>query len=158
MTAKVCFKCLLEKPLTEFYKHSAMSDKHLNKCKECTKADVAKHRQENLEKIRAYDKLRGSMPHRVAARKEYIKTPEGKAAHARALRAQKLKSPDRDKARIAVGNAVRDGKIEKWPCLICGDTAEAHHPDYSRPLDVVWLCNKHHREAHALLKQMKDAA
>ena len=27
-----------------------------------------------------------------------------------------------------------------------------HHPDYSRPLDVVWLCDKHHKETHAIVK------
>jgi hypothetical protein len=46
---------------------------------------------------------------------------------------------------------MRDGKVVKMPCLVCGDqNSEGHHPDYSRPLDVVWLCNKHHVETHKL--------
>lgn len=38
---KRCFKCGLEKELTQFYKHKEMSDCHLNKCKECTKKDTS---------------------------------------------------------------------------------------------------------------------
>lgn len=40
------------------------------------------------------------------------------------------------------------GKIKRKPCIICGMKAEAHHPDYSKPLEVVWLCSFHHKEWH----------
>lgn len=152
---KKCFKCLRILPLDAFYKHAAMSDGHLNKCKECTKKDATEHRLKNLSRIRQYDKLRGAMPHRVAAKKEYMQTAAGKRAHARALKKQRELHPDRYKAKNIVNNALRDGKLKPFPCFECGQKAEAHHPDYSRPLSVVWLCSKHHKEAH---KIVKDAA
>lgn len=159
--SKRCFKCLQVLSLEAFYKHSAMSDKRLNKCIECTKKDVREHRQANLEKVRAYDKLRGSMPHRVAARKEYAQTPEGRLAHKRALDKQREIRPKQASARYAVSNALRDGKLAKLPCLVCGaEKVEGHHADYDRPLDVVWLCNKHHRAAHSIVAndERKEAA
>lgn len=60
--------------------------------------------------------------------------------------------PHRRSAQSALGAALKAGRIMKQPCLICGSKAEAHHPDYSTPLDVVWLCSQHHKQAHALAK------
>lgn len=52
-------------------------------------------------------------------------------------------------ARNAVNNAVNAGKLERGSCETCGaPKAEAHHEDYSRPMDIVWLCRKHHNERH----------
>lgn len=143
-----CKHCAQEKPIEGFY----LSNK--SKCKECIKAAVNAHRQENLERVRAYDRLRGSMPHRVAARAEYAKTPAYVKSHAAATSRWAAKHPERRKANILVGNAVRDGRLMPWPCCAvpeCGDKPQGHHPDYDRPLDVVWLCPTHHEEAHALV-------
>jgi hypothetical protein len=137
-----------------------MGDGHLNKCIACTKADVTAHRVANIERVRAYDRSRSSMPHRMAARKDYQQTPEGRAAHQRALKASALKYPERAKARIKFRNAVRDGKVAVWPiCAVpdCQGHPEGHHPDYSAPLAVVWLCNAHHREAHKASEELEAA-
>ena len=43
------------------------------------------------------------------------------------------------------------GILERGNCLYCGAEAEAHHPDYNKPLWLVWLCADHHRIHHARL-------
>jgi hypothetical protein len=52
-------------------------------------------------------------------------------------------------ARAWVARMVRRGALDRQPCRVCGASpAEAHHPDYSRPLTIVWLCAQHHRDEH----------
>lgn len=128
-----CKHCSTPKDGDAFYKSNPA------KCKDCIKSAVRKHRLENIEKFRAYDRMRASMPHRIANA-------------ARAFEKWKFEHPERRAANVAVGNAVRDGRLEKWPCQVCGFKAVAHHPDYSRPLEVVWLCQAHHKQAHALIE------
>lgn len=135
---KECFKCKVEKPLSEFYVHKGTSDGHLGKCKECTKRDARKNRISNLENVRKYDRERSNKEHRKELRKR-IATDYRK------------NNPDRAKAVSKLNKAVANGTIVPWPCCAipeCQDKPEAHHPDYSRPLDVVWLCRHHHRRAH----------
>lgn len=46
-------------------------------------------------------------------------------------------------------HAINQGKIVPQPCIVCGKApAEAHHCDYNKPLDVIWLCVEHHHEWH----------
>jgi hypothetical protein len=148
---KTCKTCSKEKPLSSFYVHKKMSDGHLNICKDCTKTRVSKHRALNIEYVKEYERKRATLPKRVEARSNYAKTEAGKKAKAKALKKYREKHTDRYFAHRALANAMKDGKVTKLPCFICGDkNVEGHHPDYSRPLDVVWLCNKHHRECHKI--------
>lgn len=65
-------------------------------------------------------------------------------------RLYRAKYPERYKARNTLNNAIRDGKITRQPCAICGSVpAQAHHEDYTQPLTVEWLCRTHHREKDA---------
>jgi len=144
MISKTCFKCQCEKPLSEFYAHRNMADGHLNKCKDCTRTDAAAHRHGGgREKVLAYDRQRA-------------KSPERKAKASATVAEWRLNFPDRRSAQVALGNAVRNAQIKPWPtCALpnCDKKPEAHHADYSRPLDVVWLCAAHHKQAHALHKR-----
>jgi len=151
---KTCRECQIEKPMTEYYKHKEMADGHLNKCKSCVRFRVAIYTEKNAEYYRQYDKERANLPHRVAARKAYAKTEAGKLAIKKAHQSYVENYPLRRAAHIITGNAIRNGILKKQPCLICGENSEAHHPDYSRPLDVIWLCTKHHKETHKLTKEL----
>ena len=130
---KQCFKCKVEKELSEFYKHKQMGDGHLNKCKECTKIDVDEHRSKNIEKIRAYDRERGH-------RQGYEYTKEYRERYPNKCRAHRL-----------VSNAIKSKRLYKLPCEVCRTTEKihAHHDDYAKPLNVRWLCSAHHSQWHA---------
>lgn len=146
---KKCTKCGETKGREEFYRHARMADGLLSKCKTCTKRDVRENRARNIEYYREYDRARANLPHRVEARAAYAQTPEGRAANNRANRAYLERNPVKRAAHIATGNAIRDGRLIREPCEVCGEVdAQAHHDDYSKPLDVRWLCTTHHAEWH----------
>lgn len=147
--SKRCFVCGVTKVLESFYRHPQMSDGHLNKCKLCTRRDVRENRTAKFEHYSAYERSRAARPDRVEARRRYARTAAGKAAHTRACKWQRVVNADKYKARTAVGNALRAGKLKRLPCQVCGTApSQAHHRDYSKPLEVLWLCRSHHAEAH----------
>ena len=149
---KVCLCCGLTKPISDYYKHPQMSDGHLGKCKQCQKENTKAARERRPEYYRDYDKKRANLPHRVQARAEYSQTNRGKERHAIADQRWAQKHPNRRAASQILNNALRDGKVQRHFCFVCGKKAHAHHPDYDRPLDVMWLCPKHHKETHLLIK------
>jgi hypothetical protein len=148
---KVCKECKIKKPLTDYYVHKETSDGYLNKCKECVKQRVHKHRINNTITINEYDKKRNILPHRVEARKNYTKTESGKIARKQALLNYKHNYPLKYAAHVITTNAIRDGNlIKKTSCSKCNSTCkiEGHHNDYTKPLDVTWLCELCHKEWH----------
>jgi hypothetical protein len=132
---KVCSKCRASKPLTDFYLKDKAAGRFSGQCKKCDMEHVKAHRADHLEYYRNIDKNRAMLPHRVAARDKWAS-----------------QYPERFIARHIVKNAIKAKRLTKQPCLICGNKAQAHHPDYSAPLEVVWLCDPHHKQAHAMAK------
>ena len=120
-----------------------MSDGHLNKCKACKCAYQASRPKEKLLEI---DRRRNQKPARKRARVEHSRRARSRA-------------PDKYKARTALNNALRDGRINKPECCtVCSSTerVEAHHDDYSKPLDVKWFCRSCHFRHHAELKELQN--
>ncbi|WP_312531034.1 hypothetical protein [Paracoccus sp. (in: a-proteobacteria)] len=52
-------------------------------------------------------------------------------------------------AHLAVQRALVSGKLEKQGCEVCGhEVVDAHHDSYDEPLNVRWLCRRHHIKLH----------
>lgn len=136
METKLCRKCLHAKPLEEFYAHAEMRDGHLNKCKECTKADVREHRAANLGYYQNYDRQRYANDNGRRTGLHHKHNEHSRAWYRR--------NKEKKRANTIVARAIAAGKlIRPDHCTGCGfpsDKVEAHHADYSRPLDVEWLC------------------
>ncbi len=118
------------------------------RCKECIRASVRLNRAQKIDYYRAYDRQRASDPQRVSARKSYRKTDAFRISHAAATKKLDVTNAIRKHAAVTLNNALRAGRVAKQPCFICGCAAEAHHPDYSAPLAVSWLCDSHHKQLH----------
>lgn len=54
------------------------------------------------------------------------------------------------RAHHVVQNEIETGRLTRMPCEVCGETkaVHAHHDDYSKPLEIRWLCVAHHRQHH----------
>lgn len=129
---KKCFVCKKDKELDEFYRHPETKDGHLGKCKECTKGQSSRHYYDTHEARILYERKRRP---RTKIQVKYKTESE--------LKYQK-------KANTAVQAAIKKGVLLKQPCEVCGtcQNIQAHHDDYSKPLEVRWLCPKHHAEFH----------
>lgn len=92
------------------------------------------------------------------AQKRYKLSKKGKATQARYYSSEakresckrwRAKNFNKIIAHRIVNYAIKIGKISRMSCEICGkENAFAHHDDYSKPMDIRWLCNFHHSEHH----------
>jgi hypothetical protein len=125
---KVCTKCGTDKPFSEYGKHRLGKHGLRPRCKTCVAAENAIYRAGTVEHRAAYNaswKREHPENHRAYNASWIERHPEATFAH-RQLR-----------------NAVRRGELARpTSCESCGGTGRvhAHHDDYDKPLDVVWLC------------------
>ena len=115
-----------------------MADGHLNHCKECVKNRVINHRTRNIEGIRAYDRERGKTEKRLKLSVYFSKK-------------HRKEKPGYCAAHSTLERAIKKGIIKKPKlCPECGSNRkiEAHHHDYTKPLEVIWLCCACHRILH----------
>lgn len=137
-----------------FYAHPASAGGRMTKCKECVKAAVKAYRAANLAKVQEYDRQRASLPHR----RQGVKNRAHRYIDSKKKSIQKMRQlfPEKFVARNAVRNALRDGKIVRpAQCDDCHQDSplQGHHDDYSKPLDVAWLCTACHGKRHKVLNE-----
>lgn len=160
MTEKQCFKCQQVKPLDDFYKHPQMADGRLNKCKACAKSDASQHRSDNLEACRAYDRKR--FQHDLERRslqidqsREWARNNPEKMAEVKAQ--WQARNPEKRQCHISLASALTKGTLVKsascQSCGISGVRIHGHHHDYTKPLDVMWLCATCHAKQHRLERE-----
>lgn len=121
MYSKICFKCGIDKPITDYYVHKQMGDGHLNKCKQCTKDDVSK-RYETLADDESFiekERLRGRVKYAKYKYKNKIQHPE-----------------NRDTARFLRNNGINL------------KNKEIHHWNYNLKNDVFILSPRGHKLVH----------
>lgn len=91
-------------------------------------------------------------PTKDAARlREYRKTERYRELKRIESKRWRLINRDKRNVHAKVGRAIKAGKLVRpGSCSDCGikTTPVAHHHDYSKPLDVTWLCHNCHNEVH----------
>lgn len=151
--SKKCTQCRVEKHLEEFYRRKDARDGRQFRCKDCAKAYfsawAAKPEAKALAKgyNRKYNQSAKGKTRVVA----YRLRPEKKARLARQSKAYREKYPEKKEAHGLLNCAIRAGKLTRPnSCSSCDATCtpDGHHTDYSKPLDVIWLCRTCHTKAH----------
>lgn len=126
---KKCNKCKLIKSIIEFNKALKRKSGYQNYCRDC----FSSYGKTNRIKIRA-KKL------------EWIEN--NKEKYLEIHRNWAKKNPEKVRARQLVNTEIKKGNLSRLACEVCGNfLSQAHHYDYSKPLDVWWLCTTHHKLA-----------
>ena len=132
---KVCSKCKKEKPLSEFGFSNTKSGIRQSQCRSCFSEYNRKRYEARAEEFKK-------------ARREYEKEHPESVLDTRLRMCSK--NPNKFNANKAVNAAIYAGVIKNpGVCFGCGRKSEetrlsAHHFDYTRPLDVVWVCRRCH--------------
>ena len=151
-----CELCKKEKDPSCFYKNYA------HRCKECKRLYAKKYRETHLERIKEYDRNRPNAKERNEKYKIYkakmrVENPEkyDRIFHSPNKRFR-TKYKDKAHAENLLNNAIRDKKIIRPnECSVCHKICipHGHHFDYTKPLEVIWVCPACHSKIHKELRQ-----
>lgn len=145
---KKCQKCENTFPLENFHRHKGFKDGRRVICKTCSCAISRKYysnnRDQHLESCRKWQK--NNRDKVVAYQKEFRE--KQKIAGKKWV----INNPERYKAHKKLNYAVFKGEVVKSSsCQVCGCSnkkIEAHHYDYTKSLEVIWVCTGCHGWIH----------
>ena len=146
---KKCRRCLRYKPTGEIYVNHRMRDGLGSYCKPCSGRASKEWRTNNSERLKAYLKGR-----RASGRTEElarIRRKNNPGCETKRRAAYMARHPEKYAAEKAVLSALARGALVRpTNCSRCGCHCRphGHHVDYSKPLEVVWLCAVCHRVEH----------
>ena len=148
---KKCPTCGIVKTREEFYIRKSRKDGLRGQCKSCESIDKKKWREKNRERDRENGKrwYRNNIEKQRDKNKKYREENCDKVAER--MKKWILENPEKIKARNDALHAIERGEITKPKvCSKCGNGGliDGHHEDYSKPLDVVWLCKSCHISLH----------
>ncbi|MCK5610798.1 hypothetical protein KAR91_53490 [Candidatus Pacearchaeota archaeon] len=134
ISEKKCTSCKDIRDRSEFHANRRSSDGLKSLCKSCCRDYVVNNKDKIRPALRAYRQTGKCKQSRSVSKAKY-----------------RAKYPQKDKAHSAISRGILAGKIIRQPCQKCGsnENIQAHHEDYDKPLDVMWLCIKHHSDIHA---------
>lgn len=171
---KICTKCKVEKIYDEFGKVKKAFDGLNQQCKKCcnerartcirSPEAIANSRQTSLEwqkknrkmlnercKVYYLNNIDERREYLKGKQKEYLKTEHGKEKHKEQSREFRKNNPLKISAQQKCRRAIKQGVIIRPDkCSNCEVFCkpDAHHEDYNRPLEVIWICKKCHVHIH----------
>ena len=127
-----CSRCERIKALDDFRPHARRPNKRSSWCRECER------------------------DYGVAWARQNGRTERGKELANARKREEWRAGGIKHRARAYAHLAIYFGDLVQQPCEVCGSlTVQAHHHDYAKPLEVRWLCTRHHGEVHRIHKESK---
>lgn len=142
MSTHVCIRC------KGAFQANEMSSNGQNRnptyCKRCQNEGKRILYQANLERNRRYQRNWRLMD-RMVNPKKYVDIDKAKNQRERLLHPERVLA----RSKIQEMTRARSKVIIRLPCEVCGSiNSQAHHDNYSEPLEVRWLCPLHHAEVH----------